>query len=1302
MFVTEVIKVTDTEKVTYTGFTLTEVDSKDKPVYVLSNTKIPGYISPTSAGAEVEVTFKGTELNVFMEFASSNAQITYSVDGGEPVAKTLSDTNHPLQLVSNLPNTEHTVKITFVNAYKNVKIGAFFVGSVNVDEITVTYMDGETEVATQTYAYGELLVHPEYEIAPSETPGNIRKWNVPEGTLLTEDITVELIDTPITPLAIASGRDMRFKFNSDGVPGIFMRGRGFTKGEVTYDANGDEYTETLYDPEFAFKPETGNWFFKEDVNGWYRADGSQYITAYLNASSASKYIAIRYKLHAPNGVYEKGITVTTDTGNVTVPATYVNDGEFHTLILDVTNLPAGSKNIRSLKIHPWSDALDPTEKEPNRRVPVANGSYFDLHYIAAFESLEEAEGYTPAAYVAPEQYDITINAHANATITVDDVSITDTFTAKYYADENVYITITPNVGFKFIGWSDGNDIVTPDGTEFLWGRDDNKVYTINGAVFAVDGALTLTPVFEEIKHTVTFKHGEEIIETVEYREGTALVYPEYDIPASDKEGYVCVWDVAEGTAVMSDLTVSVIEREITPTAVRAGEDIKFTFNTFTFPINFYGIYGTIQKNNQTVTANGDSYTAILYDLNSAFNYETGLWEMYENISGYYEPDAGNFVTAFVNLPANTKYITLGVSVKAVETKAFVGNLEVTSDKGTIEVPVDFTGIDGDIAKFVLDVRSLPADSKNIRSVKIWPWQKEKDKTHIRPGSFIKIEHIAGFETLVEANAYEYSYTAPEKYAVSLDATEGGSFTVDKVGPKTEYSAEHYENEIVFLTATADAGYTFAGWYNGEEKVTGDYATSWYSKNSSHNVITVTGDAFKVTDALALTAKFEPIYRNLKVEAIGNATLNGTFTVNGSEAVSTFDGNAHEAHYTELVAIAPAGLKFEGWYNITDGKNILLARTEELSLYITGDMAIEARFMDETISMPVKLSVTIGSEEDAGGTIIVGDSTDNREDYFDYVSSGRPTTITAVPNSGKKVAYWVRVTNSSGTEVLMATTDKLDAYPLGAEVTYKPVFVSETAKINLYVDYANKVIGSVIDGVGEEPAVPERLGYIADKWVPGDTVDGVTVYRATYTKPATGNYALTIKYADGTVVTYGNEEGATNPALKYNDQVTLATENANVAWTITKIGDSDANIVMSYKEEYTFNYSFTNNMVIEEKTASGDDVVLDTVEAIYDPNAGLIKFVGVFELPTGATHVDHGILLTANAEIGGSEELFKLNTGADIIVGRIRNNTHPTPAFVINKNNVESGATWYGRAYLVYTIGEETYEVYGDTISCKAE
>ena len=59
--------------------------------------------------------------------------------------------------------------------------------------------------------------------------------------------------------------------------------------------------------------------------------------------------------------------------------------------------------------------------------------------------------------------------------------------------------------------------------------------------------------------------------------------------------------------------------------------------------------------------------------------------------------------------------------------------------------------------------------------------------------------------------------------------------------------------------------------------------------------------------------------------------------------------------------------------------------------------------------------------------------------------------------------------------------------------------------------------------------------------------------------------------------------------------------------------------------------------------------------------------------------------------------------AGVIVGKIKKPVeNATKVFIINKSNVATGATWYGRPYIIYTVGGVTETLYATTISATAE
>ncbi|MBQ7821886.1 MAG: hypothetical protein IJ391_06355 [Clostridia bacterium] len=431
--------------------------------------------------------------------------------------------------------------------------------------------------------------------------------------------------------------------------------------------------------------------------------------------------------------------------------------------------------------------------------------------------------------------------------------------------------------------------------------------------------------------------------------------------------------------------------------------------------------------------------------------------------------------------------------------------------------------------------------------------------------------------------------------------------------------------------------------------------------------------------------FDPDKKQYTVNV--NAIGYGNVTVDGGDSVKSFSGEYDEGEIISVNAVADKGYRLEGVYEVTDGRNVLLSRSLPYVLEASKSIDIEVRFIDETISLATKLVASVGSGE--AGSITVGGSL--YDDFSDYADSGHPTMITANANDGYKTAYWLRTTSSSGINVFMSLGDTLEAYPLGTDVYYRPVFVASDAQVKLYIDYAGLVIGEVI-GEGEAPELPRRYGYTPTGWSEYLSLDGVTVYKAAYTKETNETLTLTVKYANGVV------DSTTYAGISYNDEISLESSLEGVVWTITEIDGKAVEYALSYSEKYSFNYSFTKSMTVEEIAAEDQDAVINGIEAVYLADAAQIKFSGVFELPENAVHVDHGFLLTNNSDIAQD---MTVNSPDDVIVGRIRNNTNPTPAFVINKNGVSTGDTWYARAYLVYELDGITYDVYGSTMSATA-
>lgn len=99
-------------------------------------TKTRGYMYPSADGNYFTYTFEGTDFGMYLEYGGGGYFIEYSVDGGEPVRKSITNTNHPFKLVSGLESGKHTITYKYLgeNASNGVsparKIGCLMIGDI--------------------------------------------------------------------------------------------------------------------------------------------------------------------------------------------------------------------------------------------------------------------------------------------------------------------------------------------------------------------------------------------------------------------------------------------------------------------------------------------------------------------------------------------------------------------------------------------------------------------------------------------------------------------------------------------------------------------------------------------------------------------------------------------------------------------------------------------------------------------------------------------------------------------------------------------------------------------------------------------------------------------------------------------------------------------------------------------------------------------------------------------------------------------------------------------------------------------
>ena len=207
----------------------------------------------------------------------------------------------------------------------------------------------------------------------------------------------------------------------------------------------------------------------------------------------------------------------------------------------------------------------------------------------------------------------------------------------------------------------------------------------------------------------------------------------------------------------------------------------------------------------------------------------------------------------------------------------------------------------------------------------------------------------------EAATLTVNEPAPTTYTITadVDPVEAGTVTVNGSGTSATVTA----GDEVTLAATANSGYRFVGWMEGDQTVSTD-----------------TTYAFQASSNRSLTAKFEKVY---------------TVTVNASGGgTATADKNtAAEGESVTLTATPNSGYHFTGWTS-SDGVTFANASSESTTFTMpAGDVTVTAGFT-RISSGSTTYAVTAPDAEN--GTVRVSPS---------RASRGTTVTITVTPDEG---------------------------------------------------------------------------------------------------------------------------------------------------------------------------------------------------------------------------------------------------------------------------------------------------------------
>ena len=523
------------------------------------------------------------------------------------------------------------------------------------------------------------------------------------------------------------------------------------------------------------------------------------------------------------------------------------------------------------------------------------------------------------------------------------------------AGESFTATAYPVNGYNFVAWMNGADTASIE----------------NPYTFIVNADITLTAIFEADSTPIDTNH--------------------YTVTIAMGDDYQGCSVSPLGVFVVPADTVMTVTATDTMGLVFAAwldenDDTVSYQNPYTFTVNsdvtLYAIFdmvptytiSVIEPSNGTITPGAGENIEVNEGADVTFTAvpDSGYMFAYWTIDGSVDSAAGNPYT-FYNV--NTDHVitaTFEVDTTPVidtNTYYYVTLINADTTMGTIAES------DSVIANYPFTAYAIPFDGYVFSA---WTYENGDTASTENPYIFVPTSDI----TLIANFAADSTPVIDTVYytvTVNYDATMG---TVTGEG-------RYVEGTFVTLRATANEGYTFTGWYDGETIVSN---TEEYM--------------FRLTSDVTLTAAFEAIPVSYTVTGLSNDTTMGVVRGSGEYVAGTT---------VTLVAEANEGYHFVRWSNGETTTSLTFTVTEDVTLIAYFEINDTPQAIDETDMT----NVTIYSAETR---IIVNGAEGKSVSVYDI--NGRTVSTMAV--AGETVefrmantgVYLVKVGNAPAKRVLV--------------------------------------------------------------------------------------------------------------------------------------------------------------------------------------------------------------------------------------------------------------------------------------------
>jgi len=669
-------------------------------------------------------------------------------------------------------------------------------------------------------------------------------------------------------------------------------------------------------------------------------------------------------------------------------------------------------------------------------------------------------------------------AFGTATISAEEGTVTARVNGDAPADltkiapgTSITVTATANAGFTFAGWYEGTTLVSAEAT---------YTFTMPSKNF------TLAPSFTRNSYALAYASEDNAKGTVTSTtaSGSTVAYgASVTVTATANTGYIFTgW--YEGTTKVSDNAAYTFTM---PAAART-LTAKFIADQH---VLIYSSDGRGITSGTTISGGLVDYGAsvtVMATANTGYTFD-GWYEGANKVSAeatytFTMPDAT--YTLYARFNAN-RY-TLAYTNEAVSGGATAGTLTgtlqngSTADYGT-SVTLTATAYEG----YTFD--GWYAGAEKVSAAAIYTFTLTGDTTLV--GKFT-------------VNRYALSCASENETKGTVTSTAGQDGTAAYNTPVT-------------VTATANTGYTFAGWYEGTNKVSDEAVYAFAMPAAPRTLIArFTVNQYALTYASDDNAK----------GTVTSATASGSAVNYGTSVTVT--------------AAANEGHTFAGWY---EGEN----KVSDNAAY-TFAMPAAARTLTAHFTVN-QYTLTYSSEDTNKGTVASETASGSA------VSYGTSVTVTAMANEGHTFAGWYEGANKVSDNAACTFTVTADR-TLVAKFTINQYTLTYTSED----DAKGTVAGTATSGNTANYGTPVALtatantGYTFDGWYAGDAkVSDNAAYAFTVTDDVTLVARFTVNQY---VLTYASENdakgtvtsaAASGDPVAYGASVTVTAE-ANEGYT----------------------------------------------------------------------------------------------------------------------------------------------------------